>query len=176
MARRFSCWARPSAPPESFWQQRPKRGQTLARSQGPISERLKLSTLRACEPRPWLNIASCFRVQISTIHTTRHTAGKRILIERINDDDDPFARGVPSRTNRRYLDAKARREIQPRPRFACPQGRKLEPLGDGPLRPCQRLPPFRSLLPETLWRRARPGPAGEAPRHSESGSGPEPAG
>ena len=57
----------------------------LARSRGPISERLKLSTLRVSGPRRWPNIVSCFRVQISTILTIRHTAGKKILIERINE-------------------------------------------------------------------------------------------
>src|SRR5205823_10213354 len=65
--------------------EQPVRGQTVARARGPICAGLKLSTLRVRGPGRWPNIALCFRVQISTILTIRHTAGKRILIERIND-------------------------------------------------------------------------------------------
>ena len=56
-----------------------------ARSQGPTSERLNHLTLQASETKRWLSIEWCFHVRISTTRTTRHGAGKKSHIEKIND-------------------------------------------------------------------------------------------
>ena len=113
--------------------------------------------------------------------------GKRYRFSRcclFNDQNDyafvlyiaPFARAVPGRTSRRHSDEKGPSDTRPTLCCACPQGQMLEPLAGGPLRQCQRQPPSRSLLQETLRRRFTAGPLVERPHHSESVSGPKRAG